>query len=167
MPGSVDLTVFIAAENRKGTFMLTFTPGDDLAPLAEGRDWVFVLDISGSMQGKYATLIEGVKQGLDQLKVGDRFRVILFNDNASDITQGYVDVSPQAVQQVLQSLSQHGPNNGTNLYAGLEKGLKGLDSDRSSAIVLVTDGVANVGNTERKHFMKLLENRDVRLFLLI
>jgi len=45
--------------------------------------------------------------------------------------------------------------------------MKSLDADRSSAIILVTDGVANVGLTEKKDFLKLLENKDVRLFTFV
>ncbi len=59
------------------------------------------------------------------------------------------------------------PNKGTNVYDGLQMGLKGLDSDRTSAILLVTDGVANVGVTEQKDFIKLIRSHDVRLFTFI
>ncbi|MDH5766095.1 MAG: hypothetical protein OEZ38_08765, partial [Gammaproteobacteria bacterium] len=53
------------------------------------------------------------------------------------------------------------------LYAGLKQGLKSLEADRSSAIILVTDGVANVGETEQKRFIELLKTKDVRLFTFI
>jgi len=56
------------------------------------------------------------------------------------------------------------PNNGTNLFSGVKMGLNALDADRTSAIVLVTDGVANVGETQQRKFIELLKQRDVRLF---
>ena len=59
------------------------------------------------------------------------------------------------------------PNSGTNLFAGLQKGLDALDADRTSAVVLVTDGVANVGETEQRKFMQLLKQKDTRLFTAI
>lgn len=167
LPGSVDLLSYREAGHSKGTFMMTFTPGDDLAPINEGSDWVFVLDISGSMKGKYATLVEGVRQGLDKLRPEDRFKVILFNNAATELGSGYETATRDNVNRVLASLSNHGPNGGTNLYAGMKKGLKGLDSDRSTAMILVTDGVANVGVTEKKVFLKLLENYDARLFTFV
>ena len=55
----------------------------------------------------------------------------------------------------------------TNLYAGLNLGLHLMDADRSNALVLVTDGVANVGYTEKKDFLELLEKQDVRLFTFV
>jgi len=39
-----------------------------------------------------------------------------------------------------------------------------LDADRPSAIALVTDGVANLGETKKKSFIKLMSDYDVRLF---
>ncbi|MEW8346985.1 MAG: VIT domain-containing protein, partial [Candidatus Thiodiazotropha taylori] len=49
LPGSVDMVTHKEPDEDRGTFMLTVTPGDDLASIHEGRDWVFVLDLSGSM----------------------------------------------------------------------------------------------------------------------
>lgn len=167
LPGSVDMISHKEPGSSRGTFMLTVTPGDDLSYIQQGRDWVFVLDFSGSMQGKYHSLVEGVKLGLDKLNNNDRFRIILFNNSAKEVTQGYTNATQENVQQFIQLLENSNPNGGTNLYAGLENGIKGLDSDRSSAIILVTDGVANVGVTEKKRFLKLLEQHDVRLFTFV
>jgi len=140
------------------------TPGNDLAPITEGRDWAFVLDMSGSMQGKYATLVDGVNRALKQLKPQDRFRIIRFNDQASELTPSWIPANNAEVVHWGNVLASSQVSGGTNLYAGAEKGLKALDADRTSVIVLVTDGEANVGVTEKKAFLKLMEKRDVRLF---
>jgi len=171
LAASLDMVVYRQGSEEsgktKGTFMLTLTPGDDLALLNAGRDWVFILDISGSMQGKYATLVEGVRQGLGKLGPQDRFRVVMFNNRAIDFSGGFQVVNTESVNALLTRLENFQPDGGTNLYAGLKMGLNKLDSDRSAAIILVTDGVANVGTTEKKAFIKLLEQRDVRLFTFI
>lgn len=164
LPGSVDMVTHKPAGSSRGTFMMTVTPGDDLASIQSGRDWVFVLDISGSMQGKYQSLVEGVNQGLGKLPGNDRFRVVLFNDQAREMTRGYIQASPENVARFTQKLENTAPGGGTNLYAGLQWGIKGLDADRPSAIILVTDGVANVGTTEKKAFLELLAQHDVRLY---
>ncbi|MBX2884018.1 MAG: VIT and VWA domain-containing protein [Granulosicoccus sp.] len=164
LPGSVDLVTHKAVGAKKGTFMLTMTPGDDLAPITEGRDWVFVLDTSGSMGGKFHTLVEGVQRALVQLKPDDRFRIFRFSNSASEITQGWVNINPEEVRYWSEQLARTKVNGGTNLFAGTQKGLKALDTDRTSAIVLVTDGEANVGTTEKKYFLELMKKYDVRLF---
>ena len=43
-------------------------------------------------------------------------------------------------------------------------GLDALDADRTGSVILVTDGVANVGNTEIRDFLELTKAKDVRLF---
>ena len=64
-------------------------------------------------------------------------------------------------------LESNHPNSGTDLFAGLNLGIQSLDADRSSALILVTDGVANLGYTEKKDFLELLDQTDVRLFTFV
>jgi Ca-activated chloride channel family protein len=167
LPGSVEMVAYKEESGGRGTFMMTVTPGDDLAPLTRGRDWVFVLDLSGSMEGKFQSLVEGVNRGLATLNPNDRFRIILFNNQAREITTEFEYATAENVQQYIRVLESNHPNSGTNLYAGLDLGMKSLDADRSSALILVTDGVANLGNTEKKKFLELLENHDARLFTFV
>jgi Ca-activated chloride channel family protein len=167
LPGAVDLVAYKAEGLDTGTFMLTLTPGEDLAPITTGRDWIFILDYSGSMAGKYNSMIEGIRQGLAKLNAQDRFRIILFNNSTQDITRAFEPATPERVNAVLNTLEKQKPNGGTNLYAGMKRGIRQLDSDRSSALILVTDGHANVGVTEREAFLKLLGKTDVRLFTFV
>lgn len=167
LPGTVDLVTHKPDASGRGTFMLTFTPGDDLPVIEDGRDWVFVLDVSGSMQGKFATLANGVQQALGKLNPNDRFRIFAFNNSAREVTTGFITATPQNVSQYTDVVGRLNADGGTNLYAGLRAGLDGLDSDRSAGIALVTDGVANVGVTEKQEFLKMMGEYDVRLFTFI
>jgi len=167
LPGSVDLVAHKPQGKDRGTFMLVVTPGDDLQPIKKGKDWVFVLDISGSMQGKYATLADGVQRALKKMRAEDRFRIVLFNSGSRELTSGFVNATPEAVAHYSQAVAAISPNHGTNLYSGLKLGLKSLDADRTSALVLVTDGVANVGETRQRQFIDLIKKRDVRLFTFV
>ena len=167
LPGSVDLVTYKPDASKRGTFMLTLTPGDDLQPIVEGSDWMFVLDVSGSMQGKYQTLADGVQRALGKMRGNDRFRIVLFNDSARELTSGFVAATPENIQYYSEAVAKVHPDNGTNLYSGLKKVIGGIDADRTSAIVLVTDGVANVGETRQRKFIELLQQKDVRLFTFI
>ena len=167
LPGSLDLTTYKAEGQSKGTFMLTITPGDDLKPVSEGSDWIFVLDTSGSMHGKYTSLAHGVQQALGKMRADDRFRIITFNDSAQELTNGYVNATPEMITHYSNIVIAVKPGNSTNLYAGLKKGLRGIEADRTSAIILVTDGVANVGETKQRKFIQLLDKKDIRLFTFI
>jgi len=167
LPGAIDLVTYKPDAGDKGTFMLVFTPGETMAPIQQGRDWNFVLDISGSMQGKFSSLVEGVSRSIKKMQPTDRFRIILFNSSAREMTQGYEAATPENISHYLNVLSQVQPGDGTNLFAGIKLGLGALDDDRASGIVLVTDGVANIGETNKKAFFSLLEKHDVRLFSFI
>ena len=167
LPGSVDLVTYKPDANKRGTFMLTVTPGEDLKPITEGSDWIFVLDISGSMQGKYATLADGVQRALGKMRPNDRFRIVLFNDRAQELTNGYVNATAEMVKRYSDEVARIQPTNGTNLYAGVQMGLDSIDADRTSAIVLVTDGVANVGETAQRKFIEMIKRKDTRLFTFI
>lgn len=167
LPGAVDLVAYKEDASKRGTFMMTVTPGMDLKTIQEGRDWVFVLDISGSMSGKYATLAEGVSRAIKSMNPNDRFRIVLFNTNAKELTSGFVTATPGNVERYTQAVAQVKPGESTNLFDGLKLGLHSLDSDRTTSILLVTDGVANVGETKQRSFIELLKNYDVRLFTFV
>jgi Ca-activated chloride channel family protein len=164
LPGRVELLAYKPKADEPGTFMLTVTPGIDLAPITAGGDYIFVLDVSGSMSGKLPTLARGIRETLGVMKPGDRFRLFAFSDQARELTHGFVDVTPQNVRQWSQAVEQLGPEGGTNVYEGLEAGLKAVEADRASSILLITDGVTNQGIVDPKEFHKLLKQYDVRVF---
>jgi Ca-activated chloride channel family protein len=164
LPGSIDLVTHREPTAKRGTFMMTVTPGDDLAKITEGRDWAFVLDMSGSMSGKYQTMVDAVQGALGRLNPDDRFQLTLFDDQVMDLTNQWVNATPENVTKWGKTLANTAPRGSTNLYAGLKRGLSKLDADRTSAIILVTDGEANVGITEKKKFLSMMQGHDVRLF---
>ena len=168
VPARVELIPFRNDPVEDGTFMVVVTPAADLKRIQEGSDWVFILDVSGSMQGhKIATLADGVCRTLDKMSGNDRFRVITFNNRASDLTGGFIQATPENVRAWTSRIKSIQAGGSTNLYEGLYKGYKGLDDDRTTGMVLVTDGVANTGPTEHAHFLKLLNNYDLRLFTFV
>jgi Ca-activated chloride channel homolog len=164
LPGRVELLAYKPKANEPGTFMLTVTPGIDLAPTTGGADYVFVLDVSGSMEGKLATLASAVEKSLGELDPADRFRIITFSARARELTGGFVAATPEAVAEWSDRVKQLGTEGGTNVYAGLELGFGAVEADRATSILLVTDGVTNEGIVDPKEFHKLLKAHDVRVF---
>lgn len=163
LPGRVDVLPYRADPKGPGTFMAVVTPGIDLQPLSHGADWCFVLDVSGSMQGKIATLANGVAGALGQLRADDRFRVITFNDGARELLP-WQPATQENVASALQRVRTLTPGGGTNLYDGIKTSLTKLDDDRATSVILVTDGVTNTGIVDGKAFRELLEKQDIRFF---
>ena len=163
LPGRVEVIPYRKNKDAPGTFMMVVTPGLDLQPITRGADYTYVLDVSGSMQGKIATLANGVSRALGQMRPDDRFRLVTFNDSAK-LLQDWTAATPDHVRAAADQLARLQPDRGTNIYEGLQLALKGLDADRASSVVLVTDGVTNAGVVEPRAFHALLKQNDVRFF---
>ena len=164
LPGRLELIPYRADDNSPGTFMLVVTPGLDLQPLKNGADYTFVLDVSGSMRTKIATLARGVAKTLGEMRPEDRIRIIAFNNSARQVTHGWVPASHENVEKLIQTVEQLTAGGNTNVYAGLDLALSDLDDDRSTSIVLITDGVTNTGIVNPRKFHKLMKQYDVRVF---
>jgi len=97
----------------------------------------------------------------------DRFRIVTFNQAASDFTGGYITATPANVQSTLNKVKSIQAGGSTAFFAGLKMAYHGLDDDRTTGVILVTDGVANVGPTQQADFLRLLKTYDVRLFTFV
>ena len=164
LPGRVDLLTYKPEGAEPGYFMLTLTPGVDLKPITQGADYLFILDLSGSMSGKLATLSAGVEQALGHLRPEDRVHIVTFSDRARNLTRDWVGLTPENVGRLIEQVGRLNAGGSTNLYDGLRLGLKQVDSDRPTNIILVTDGVTNTGSIDPADFHALLKKYDVRLF---
>ena len=164
LPGRIELVPFRTDEQTPGTFMMVVTPGVDLQPLNQGADYVFVLDVSGSMKSKMATLARGVVKVLGDMQVDDRFRILTFNQTASELTRGWLAATPENVANTVRTIEALQAGGRTNLYAGLDLALADLDDDRATSMILVTDAVTNTGRIDPREFYQLLQQYDVRVF---
>jgi Ca-activated chloride channel family protein len=144
--------------------MMVMTPGIDLRPLDQGSDYIFVLDVSGSMGGKLGTLVSGVKKTIKSFRPQDRFRIVVFNNESKELTKTWVPATLEQVDHAVGLLDRAQSGGGTNLYSGLKRGLRAIDSDRVTSLILVTDGVTNTGIVEPREFDLLMSKFDVRFF---
>jgi Ca-activated chloride channel homolog len=163
LPGRVEVIPYRTAKDKPGTFMMVVTPGVDLKPITTGADYVYVLDVSGSMQGKIHTLANGVSRALGVMRPEDRFRLVTFNNSAREILD-WTPATKENVESAIALVKSLNPSGGTDVYAGLKTATQKLDADRATSIVLVTDGVTNQGIVDPAAFHKLLKQYDVRVF---
>lgn len=106
-----------------------------------------VLDQSGSMQGikirqAKAAAIEAVKR----LGMGDIFSVVVYDTNINTIVPAQ---KINNLQWMIDRIGQIQANGSTALFGGVSQGAaeirKNLESDLVHRIVLLSDGLANVG----------------------
>ncbi|MBX3418228.1 MAG: VWA domain-containing protein [Pirellulaceae bacterium] len=114
---------------------------------------VIVIDTSGSMHA--GNRIERVRQGLtllvERMRKDDQVALVAFNSTAEVLLHACRKTDQARIQKAIDSLK---PGGSTNLHGGLMLGYQtaseNFDSKRSNRVILLTDGIANVGKTDPK-----------------
>lgn len=119
--------------------MVTFLPS---AVASEGgRDTVIVLDCSGSMAGDSIRLAkEGVQLAIGHLTPADRFGLIGFGSNYSELAPALQSADSRAIQRARRFVSDLGEMGGTELAEALMAALAYARGPLD--ILLLTDGEA-------------------------
>jgi Ca-activated chloride channel family protein len=132
------------AAGSPGTFALSLVP--DLAGGLVRRDGrsevVFVLDRSGSMEGTAMSEAKtALRLCLRQLREGDRFAVIAFDDSIEMMSPAMTGLTPATLRAADQWIEAIGARGGTEM---LEPLVQAAGLAPNGIIVLLTDGqVAN------------------------
>ena len=149
-----------------GYFMLTMTAGKELEEYGAGMDYVFVVDISGSMadQGKLRLATNVVDAFVSELGTEDRFEVIAFN-NAPQLhfksLQPATETSKQSAGEFLKDQRAIG---GTVLRPAITTAYKDKDADRPLNVVVLSDGMTQ--QSEQAELISLISNApaSIRVF---
>ncbi len=110
----------------------------------------FVVDNSGSMEedGKLRMVQTAMTTMLASLRPGDKISIVGFSDDAWMVLRP-TDATDRAV--IADAIARMAPTNGTNAEAGLDLGYSQAQAMYSSGatnrVILLSDGVANVGPT--------------------
>ena len=112
----------------------------------------FILDTSGSMNGKPINLLREVCRTVaGQLREGDIVSLVTWNTSQTTDLMGYAVSGPND-ETLLDRINSISASGGTNLSAGLNNGYElaqtHFDSSRLNRVLLVSDGQANVGTTD-------------------
>jgi len=142
-----------------GFFCLTLTAGEDVGVDDEGMDYVFVLDVSGSMadQGKLLISKDSVTAFIDELGDQDRLEVMTFNSQpilAFESLQPATAAQRSAAHAFLNSAAAKG---GTILRPALQTAYKYASADRPLNVVVLSDGLTE--QRERQTLLELIQQR--------
>jgi Ca-activated chloride channel family protein len=111
-----------------------------------------VLDRSGSMHGeKFQLAREAVRQAIGRLGRRDRFSLVVYDDHI-DVVMPTTEATDEARRTALERLALIDPRGSTDLCGGWLRGAEQvalhLETDGVNRILLLTDGLANVGVTD-------------------
>jgi Ca-activated chloride channel family protein len=113
----------------------------------------FVLDRSGSMAGEKIRLArQAVDTAIRMLKPEDLFSVVVYDDRIDVLVSG-THATPEARRLAADRLAGIDARGSTDLCSGWLRGCEqvaeGVSSDRVARCLLLSDGLANVGTTDR------------------
>lgn len=146
----------LASKERRedGYFLLTLTAGKDLEEREKGMDYVFVLDVSGSMaqEGKLGLSRDSVAAFIENLDREDRFELIAFNVSANALFGKFSDAGEASRAQAREFLGSQKARGGTVLRPAIEAAYRYRDADRALNVVVLSDGM-----TEQREHRELLQ----------
>jgi len=126
--------------------------GKDMSKVERPRmNLTFVVDVSGSMreQMRLEMVKTAIRLLVTQLTPYDRIGIVKFSTDAS-VVLPLTNVSER--EKIELAIAPLQPEGSTNSNAGLELGygmaLGGIDSEATNRVVFLSDGVANVGETD-------------------
>lgn len=145
-----------------GYFTLTLTAGDELAQPEQGSDYVFVLDVSGSMaaDGKLQLSRRSIDAFVAALDPADRFELLTFNVQARQLFGALQPATPAAQKQAADYLAGQEARGGTQLRPAMAAAYRYGDPDRVLNVVVLSDGMTE--QDERAELMQLIAARPAR-----
>jgi Ca-activated chloride channel homolog len=125
------------------------TPAQSIAPNRPPLNLGFVIDRSGSMAGvKIENARAAIVYAIEQLQPSDRFSVTIFDDEVSILIPSTPAIDNNSS---ISKVNRIQPRNSTALHAGWVQGgiqvSQYLSSEAVNRIILLSDGLANVGET--------------------
>jgi Ca-activated chloride channel family protein len=142
-----------------GFFSLTLTAGEELAKSNQGMDYVFLLDISGSMsnQGKLILSKESIGAFINELGESDRFEVMTFNVQPNLAFKELREASDENKEAGVNYLDRQGARGGTLLNPAITTAYKYANADRPLNVVILSDGLTE--QKERQTLLNLIASR--------
>jgi Ca-activated chloride channel family protein len=136
--------------------------GRYIAP--EDRDpalLIFVIDVSGSMDR--GDRLELVKQALallvGELREDDRVGIVVYSENSRPVLE---PTSASDAQTIMNAIDALHPEGSTNVAAGLQIGYdmaqKNHRDEGITRVIVLSDGVANVGTVDSGGILKLIKD---------
>ncbi|HKQ08959.1 MAG TPA: VIT domain-containing protein [Blastocatellia bacterium] len=106
------------------------------------REYIFVVDVSGSMNGfPLDTAKVLLRELIGQLRPTDLFNVVLFAGDAAVLSERSLPADPENISKAIGLIEQQRGGGGTELLAAIQQAMTvPRQADVSRSVVLVTDG---------------------------
>ena len=141
-----------------GFLMMSLTAGEELEHSNSGMDYVFIVDISGSMRndGKLELSRNAAKAFISSLGPDDRYEVMAFNNAPTMLFSELTNVSDQTLEQASIFLDDQLAKGGTELRPAVTAAYRYQDPDRELNVVILSDGMTT-NKQEQRELMGLIK----------
>jgi len=142
-----------------GYLQLSLTAGKELEAANTGMDYVFVLDVSGSManSGKLPLSRESLQSFIDALGPEDRFELITFNISPTTLFNEARPTNEENLKLAVDFLASQRALGGTVLRPAIETAYRYRNPDRTLNVVILSDGITE--QTEQRELVQLIKQR--------
>ncbi|HKP92626.1 MAG TPA: VIT and VWA domain-containing protein [Chthoniobacterales bacterium] len=135
--------LMVSTGEKENFFLLTVQPPKRGAPISlPPRDYIFVLDVSGSMHGfPIQTAKQLIRQLFTTLKPNDTFNVLLFSGGSSVLSPTELPATNENLARALAVIDQEQGGGGTELLPALKEALAPPNQNEAArSVVVITDG---------------------------
>lgn len=146
-------------QGEDGYFLLTLTAGKELEAASQGADYVFLLDVSGSMErdGKLGLSRKSIEAFVEKLGPQDRVELITFNVGANTLFGALKPADDDAKREAAAYLGTQRARGGTVLRPAVEAAYRYLDKDRPLNVIVISDGMTE--QSEQRELIELISRR--------
>jgi Ca-activated chloride channel family protein len=146
-------------------FLLMMQPPRRFSPKEiPGREYIFIVDVSGSMHGFPLEISKKLlKDLIGNLRPTDKFNILLFSGGSSVLAEESLSATEENIQRAIHLIERQRGGGGTELLPALNRALKlSKPENYSRTIVIATDGYVTV---EEEVFDLMRKNlRDANMF---
>ncbi len=142
-----------------GYLQLSLTAGKELEAMNQGMDYVFVLDVSGSMafDGKLPLSRNSLESFIESLGPDDRFEVIAFNIAPNTLFNESRPANEENLKQAKSFLVSQRALGGTVLRPAIDTAYRYQNPDRTLNVVILSDGITE--QADQSELVRLIEQR--------
>lgn len=143
----IDAGLLLYPGREESYFLLMMQPPARVAAAAiVPREYVFVLDVSGSMSGYPLEVAKRlIGDLLRGLRAQDRFNVLLFAGGSTVLSSESLPATPDNVAHALEVIQRERGGGGTEILGALQRAVAlPRARDRSRSVVVITDGFVTV-----------------------
>ena len=145
--GRIQSGLLLSEGDQENFFLLMMQPPKRVVPeQVPGREYIFIVDVSGSMHGFPLEISKTLLKNLiGRLRPADRFNVLLFSGGSSVLAEQSLPAGQENIDRAIRLIDRQQGGGGTELLPALKRALS-LDKPEgySRTLVIATDGYVTV-----------------------